>query len=79
MMSKKPTYEQLKRRIYNLEKRFHELKREKKKFSEIHEKYTALFERNLHCIYVHDLEGRFIDANDAALSLMGMTEKTSTR
>jgi PAS domain S-box-containing protein len=75
MMSKKPTYKQLKKRFDKLEKRFHELKREKEMFSEIHEKYTALFERNLHCIYVHNVEGRFIDANDAALILLGYDKK----
>jgi len=75
MMSKKPTYQQLKKKFDKLEKRFHELKREKEVFSKIHEKYTALFERNLHCIYVHDVEGRFIDANDAALSLLGYNKK----
>lgn len=46
-------------------------KREKETISEMRNKYTALFERNLHCIYVHDFEGRFIDANDATLSLLG--------
>jgi PAS domain S-box-containing protein len=71
MMSKKPTYEQLKKKFDKLETSFHELKREKETISEMRDKYTALFERNLHCIYVHDFEGRFIDANDAALSLLG--------
>jgi len=37
----------------------------------IQEKYKSLFERRLHCIYVHDLDGQFIDANDAALKLLG--------
>jgi len=71
MMSKKPTYEQLKKRVDRLETRLNELKREKEIISEMRDKYTAIFERNLHCIYVHDFEGRFIDANDAALSLLG--------
>jgi two-component system sensor histidine kinase/response regulator len=71
MMSKKPTYEQLKKRVNKLETKFHEVKRENAIISEMRDKYTALFERNLHCIYVHDFEGRFIDANDAALSLLG--------
>ena len=34
------------------------------------EKYRALFERSLDGVYVHDLEGRFIDANGAALQLL---------
>ena len=37
----------------------------------IREKYKSLFERKLHCIYVHDLEGNFLDANDTALKLLG--------
>jgi len=71
MMPKKPNYLNLKKKIDKLEPSFHELKREKEEVSEIAARYKALFERNLHCIYIHDLEGRFIDANDAALSLLG--------
>ena len=75
MMSKKPTYEQLKKRVAELETKFHELKRGKEPISEMRDKYTALFERNLHCVYVHDFEGKFIDANDAALRLLGYTRQ----
>ena len=71
MTPNKPNYVQLKKRFDKLEASFHELKRENKKISEMAAKYKALFERNLHCIYVHDFEGRLIDANDAALSLLG--------
>lgn len=35
------------------------------------ERYRALFERSLDCVYLHDLEGNFIDANPAALKLLG--------
>lgn len=35
------------------------------------EKYKALFNRNLHCIFVHDFEGKFLDANEASLNLLG--------
>ncbi len=37
----------------------------------IRERYEALFNRSLFCVYVHDFEGRFLDANTAALSLLG--------
>jgi two-component system, cell cycle sensor histidine kinase and response regulator CckA len=37
----------------------------------IREKYKSLYERKLHCIYVHDLEGNFLDANDTSLKLLG--------
>ena len=70
-MSNKPTYEQLKKRVDKLEASSRALEREKETISEMRDKYKALFERNLHCIYIHDFEGRFIDANNAALSLLG--------
>ncbi|HWR70148.1 MAG TPA: PAS domain S-box protein, partial [Dehalococcoidia bacterium] len=38
---------------------------------ESRERYRALFDRSLDCIYVHDFEGNFLDANDAALKLLG--------
>jgi PAS domain S-box-containing protein len=34
-------------------------------------RYKALFDRSLYYIYVHDFEGRFVDANEAALNLLG--------
>jgi len=41
--------------------------------TEIVERYRLLFDRGLHSIYVHDLEGNFLDANRAALDLLGYT------
>ena len=38
---------------------------------ESEERYRALFDRSLDCVYIHDFEGRFIDANDAALNMLG--------
>ena len=35
------------------------------------EKYEAIFDNNLNCIYMHDLSGNFRGANDAALSFVG--------
>ncbi len=37
-------------------------------------RYRALYEKALHCIYVHDLDGNFLDANEAALNLLGYTK-----
>jgi len=37
---------------------------------ESQERYKALFDRSLNLIYVMDLDGRFIDANKAALNLL---------
>ena len=43
----------------------------KNKINEIEARYAALFNRSTYCIYLHDLEGWFLDANDAALELLG--------
>jgi PAS domain S-box-containing protein len=37
------------------------------------ERYKALYERSLEAVYLHDFEGRFLDANPAALNLLGVT------
>lgn len=38
------------------------------------ERYKALFDRTLYCVFVHDFEGRFLDANACALKLLGYTK-----
>lgn len=38
---------------------------------ESEERYRALFDRSLDFIYIHDFEGNFLDANAAALNLLG--------
>jgi PAS domain-containing protein len=38
---------------------------------ESEERYRALFERSIDSVYLHDFQGRFIDANPAALKLVG--------
>ena len=40
-----------------------------------HQKYQALLETSFDAILVHDLQGRFIDANEAALTLLGCTRE----
>ena len=44
-----------------------------KELREINERYQSLYYRSLDAIFIYDLEGKFIDANDAALSLTGYT------
>jgi len=39
------------------------------------DRYEALFNRSLFCVHIHDFEGNFIDANDAALNLLGFTRE----
>lgn len=38
---------------------------------ESEERYRALFDRSMDCVYLHDFAGNFIDANPAALRLFG--------
>ncbi|MFO8011216.1 MAG: PAS domain-containing sensor histidine kinase [Dehalococcoidia bacterium] len=35
------------------------------------ERYRALFDRSLECVYIHDFKGNYIDANDVGLDLLG--------
>ncbi|MCD6307933.1 MAG: PAS domain S-box protein, partial [Candidatus Latescibacteria bacterium] len=38
-------------------------------------RYSGLFDRSLDCVYIHDFDGMFIDANPAALNLLGYGKK----
>ncbi|MFW6128938.1 MAG: PAS domain S-box protein [Candidatus Aminicenantaceae bacterium] len=38
---------------------------------ESEERYKALFDRSLHCVFIHDFNGKFLDANEASLKLLG--------
>ncbi|MGD9077876.1 MAG: PAS domain S-box protein [Desulfobacterales bacterium] len=67
-MVPKPTYEKLKKENLKLKKTVAKLKADS-------EKYQAIFNHNLNCIYVHDLAGNFLDANDVALSLIGYSRE----
>jgi PAS domain S-box-containing protein len=60
----KPSYEDLEKENFKLKQTVDELRGD-------HEKYRALYDHQLNCIFIHDLEGNFLDANDAALSLLG--------
>lgn len=42
---------------------------------ESEERYKAIFDRSPDGIYLHDFEGNFIDANPAALNLLGYTKE----
>ncbi len=46
-------------------------KQAEERLKESEERYQALFERSLDIVFLHDFKGRFIDANPAALNLLG--------
>lgn len=52
-----------------------ERKQAEEALRESEERYKALFDRSLYCVYIHDFEGRFLDANKAALKLLGYQKK----
>jgi PAS domain S-box-containing protein len=53
-------------------------KRAEEALRESEERYRALFDRSLLCVYIHDFSGRFLDANQAALRLLGYTRNEIT-
>jgi PAS domain S-box-containing protein len=68
----------MKNKIGTKEQLAKELEKAKTKIEKLHdweEKYRALFEHSLYCVFVHDLEGNFLDANKAALNLLGYDKK----
>lgn len=42
---------------------------------EMDERYRALFDSSLCSVYIHDLKGTFLDANETALRILGYTKK----
>ena len=74
-MDKLPTYKELEHRVRELKKRCLDLESAKEELLDLEERYRAIFGRSLYCIYLHDFEGRFIDANEAALNFFGYTRE----
>src|SRR4030043_1570042 len=62
---------ELRQRIAEIEASEAERKPAEECLRESEIRYKALFDRSLYCVYEHDFEGRFIDANDTALNLLG--------
>jgi PAS domain S-box-containing protein len=52
-----------------------ERKRTAAAFEEMVDRYRAIFDRSMDCLYVHDFNGQFLDANPAALALLGYTRE----
>ena len=61
----------MEKRLRELEKEYNEYKQEVLNLHEYQEKFNALFNRKLHCIFIHDFKGNFLDANEASLNLLG--------
>ncbi len=74
-MGEKSTYAELEQRIIELENEVAKRKQEEEALQEIKDKYRALFDRTIDCVFLNDLEGNFIDANPAALNLLGYTKE----
>ncbi|MFU8796194.1 MAG: PAS domain S-box protein [Dehalococcoidia bacterium] len=53
--------------------------RAKEALQESEERYRALFGSSLYAVYVHGFEGNFLDANEAALKLLGYDRQDITR
>jgi len=46
-----------------------------KELREVSDRYRALFDRSLYYVYIHDLEGKYLDANEATLEALGCTRE----
>lgn len=65
----------LQRRVEELERKVEEAAAREEASRGTGERYAALLKRSLFCVYLHDLEGRFLDANAAALRLLGYSRE----
>ncbi len=52
--------------------------RAKEALQESEERYRSLFDSSLECVYLHDFEGNLLDANQAALKLLGYDREEIT-
>jgi len=68
VMNGRPSYEELEKRLKDLEQEYL-LTKETARESE--ERYQAFFERSFDIIYIHDFEGRFLDLSNSALTMLG--------
>ena len=71
-MKKQRTCEESAQRIKDLEREVIKLNEAEQ---EANERYIALFDRGLFLVFVHDLDGNFLEANDTALAFFGYTKE----
>ena len=70
-MSKKPTYEELEKRVKQLEKAESERNQAEEVLHKSEEKYRGIFDESIAAVYVFDEKKYFIDSNQAGLDLLG--------
>lgn len=74
-MYQKPTYEELKQRVRDLEKEMIKGKQADEALLKSEEKYRILFETSQDAIFITNLEGVYISSNQALLDLFGLTRE----
>jgi len=74
-MRKKPTYQELKQSIKELQQKAAELRRSDEAIWEGEEKYRTLFDESRDAIYITSREGKFLDVNRAFLELFGYSRE----
>ncbi|MBW2602358.1 MAG: PAS domain S-box protein, partial [Deltaproteobacteria bacterium] len=74
-MARKQTYEELERRIKELEEEAVDRKATEEAFQESLEKYRAIFETAKDAIFVTDKTGKFVDVNRAACESLGYSKE----
>jgi PAS domain S-box-containing protein len=70
-MNRKPSYAELESRLKTIEKENLRLRQTVNELYGDREHYRAIYNHKFNCLYCHDMNGSFIDANDAALNLLG--------
>jgi len=73
-MARKSTYEELERRVKELEKESFMQSQTEKAMLESEEKYRKLFHHSNDGIFLHDFEGNIIDINQKVLDYFGYTK-----
>lgn len=61
------------RRIMELQSEIKQRREAEMMLKEIEERYRALFDRSLDFVFIHEFNGKFIDANDVMLDRLGYT------
>ena len=52
-----------------------ERKRMEEELRKSEQRYQALFERSFDCVYIHDFQGKLIDANSATYTMLGFSKE----